>query len=142
MNHLIELIKKRKEIIKFLIAGGTATLTNFSLLYFFTDILGIWYLLSSVLAFIVAFFVSFFLQKFWTFNDGGRDDLYRQMAAYLVIALLGLSFNATSMYILVDNFKLWYMLAQFFTSGFIAIGNFLAYKTFVFNRRKMESYGK
>lgn len=134
MDFLIEQIKKRQELIKFLISGGTSALVNFCLLYFFTDILGIWYLLSSVMAFVFSFFVSFFLQKFWTFGDKNRSVLARQMALYLLIALFDLCVNTALMYVLVDMFGLWYMLAQFFVTGTIAVWNFLVYKFFIFNR--------
>ncbi|KKT26577.1 MAG: GtrA-like protein [Parcubacteria group bacterium GW2011_GWA2_43_9b] len=129
---LLEQIKKRKRIIKYIISGGTAASVNFILLYFFTDILGLWYLLSSVLSFVAAFFVSFFLQKFWTFGDGQRDVLYKQMVVYLSITLFSLAVNTVAMYVLVDLFGVWYMLAQFFVSGLIAFWNFTAYKFFVF----------
>ena len=135
MDFLIEQIKKRKEIVKFIISGGTAALVNFSLLYFFTDILGIWYLLSSVLSFVFSFFVSFYLQKFWTFGDKNKEALYKQMVIYLLIAFLNLTINTVSMYVLVDFFKVWYMLAQFFITAIIALWNFIVYKFFIFNQK-------
>ncbi len=135
MDFLITQIKKRKKIIKFIISGGTAALVNFSLLYSFTDILGLWYLLSSVLAFIISFFVSFYLQKFWAFGDKNKDVLYRQLILCLSIALFNLAVNTVLMYVLVDLFGLWYMLAQFFIIGLIATWNFMAYKFFVFNQQ-------
>ncbi|MFH1583341.1 MAG: GtrA family protein [Candidatus Falkowbacteria bacterium] len=125
-----------KQATRFLIAGGTSALVNFSLLYFFTDILGFWYLLSSVLSFIVSFFVSFYLQKFWTFGDKNKDILHKQLIIYLLLALFNLVVNTVLMYVLVDLFGLWYMLAQFFVTGTIATWNFMAYKFFVFNQEK------
>ncbi|MBU4142565.1 GtrA family protein [Patescibacteria group bacterium] len=133
-DFLVAQIKKRKEIVKFIISGGTAALTNLSLFYFFTDILGIWYLLSSVLSFVVSFFVSFYLQKFWTFGDTNKEALYKQMVLYLLMAFFNLIINTAAMYVLVDFFKVWYMLAQFFITAIIALWNFIVYKFFIFKR--------
>ncbi|MDD4271825.1 MAG: glycosyltransferase [Patescibacteria group bacterium] len=140
---MIALLLKYKQIIKYLIAGGTATLTDLCLLYFFTDILDIWYLLSAVLAFSIAFFVSFFLQKFWTFRDPDKEAMYKQMVVYFGVCLTNLVINTVLMYVFVDFFKIWYMLAQVIISGLIACESYLIYKFFIFNKNiKSEEAGK
>ena len=60
LDILIRLIYKKRQYVKFIIAGGTAAFTDLVLLYIFTDILGWWYLVSAAIAFVIAFFVSFF----------------------------------------------------------------------------------
>jgi len=139
---LLNNIMKHKRPIKYLIAGGTAAFVDLSLLYFFTDILGLWYLLSACLAFAAAFFVSFFLQKFWTFRDNDQERIYRQMGVYLAVALANLALNAALMYVLVDGFKVWYMLAQFVISGVIACESYLIYRIFIFNQSQAGRYAK
>lgn len=118
--------------LRFLIAGGTAAATDLTLLYVFTDIFHIWYLLSAVLAFALAFVVSFTLQKFWTFGDHTVDAIHTQLGIYLIIALIGLGINTAAMFLLVDHIGLHYILAQILASAFIAVGNFFAYKHLIF----------
>lgn len=132
---IIDQIYKRKQLIKFLFAGGFATLVNFAILYFLVDICHLWYLLSSGLAFLISFFVSFFSQKFWAFRDNQRDVIYKQMTMYLFTALFGLLFNLLFMYILVDVFHWWYMFAQFVISAFLAVCNYIIYNFFIFNQK-------
>ena len=132
MDFLKEQSAKRKKILRYLIAGGTATGVNLALLFVFTDWLGVWYLFSAIASFVVAFFVSFFLQKLWTFQDKSRGLLKRQMAIYFLIAMISLSANTGFMYLLVDVFGVWYLLAQVFTAAVIAVWNFIAYGAFVF----------
>ena len=127
-------IIKHKRPIKYLIAGGTSTFVDLLFIYFFTDILGIWYLFSACLAFAVAFFVSFFLQKFWTFRDNDKELMYKQMRLYLTVALANLVLNAVLMFIFVDGFKVWYMLAQVMASGLVACESYFVYKVLIFNR--------
>lgn len=142
MKIMINFLQKYKRIIKYLIAGGTSALVDLSLLYILTDILGIWYLISACLAFATAFFVSFFLQKFWTFRDGDKEVMYKQMGAYSGVAMANFLINIALMYALVDGFKIWYMLAQFMASGLIAIESYLVYNFFIFNGSGKSKNGK
>ena len=118
--------------IKYIISGGTAALTDIVFLYFFTDIVGIWYLTSSVLAFIVALVVSFVLQKFWTFRDTSLDKVHTQFVLTTIVALVNLGLNTLFMYILVDLAGLWYILAQLATGATLALGSFTAYRKIIF----------
>ena len=131
---MIKLLLKYKRVIKYLIAGGAAASVDLGFLYFFTDILGIWYLISACLAFIMAFFVSFYLQKFWTFRDGDKEKMYKQLGVYLAVALVNLALNAALMYLLVDGLKIWYLLAQIMASGLIAAESYFVYKLLIFNK--------
>ncbi|MDP2709125.1 MAG: glycosyltransferase [bacterium] len=139
---MINLLLKYKQIIKYLIAGGLAALVDLSLLYIFTDIFKIWYLISASLAFVAAFFVSFFLQKFWTFRDGDKEAMYRQMGVYLAVALINLAINGLLMYIFVDGFKIWYMLAQVMASSLIAVESYFIYKLLIFNKSAKLANGR
>lgn len=128
-------IYKNRQIIRYIISGGTAALVNLVLLYVLTDVFKIWYLFSSTLAFAVAFFVSFYLQKFWTFRDKGKEKIYQQVGFYFIIAIANLGLNAALMYLSVDILKIWYLLAQILVSGIIAVESFLIYKFLIFNRQ-------
>lgn len=139
---MLKLLLKRKRILKYLIAGSIGAFINLALLYFFTDILKIWYLISASMAFTVSFFASFFLQKFWTFSDNDKKAMRKQMRAYLSAALANLALNALLMYVFVDGFKIWHMLAQFAANGIIACESYFIYKFFIFNKRaKPENAG-
>lgn len=127
-------IFKRNILLRYLVAGATSTSVNIGLLYILTDIFGIWYLYSSLFSFIVAVGLSFILQKFWTFNDGEIKKVHHQLISFLSVALLGIFINTIFMYIFVDIFDIWYILAQIITGGFIMILNFLMYKFFIFNK--------
>ena len=128
MEFLVKTLRHHKIFVKFIIAGGIATLVDFSLLFVFTDIFKIWYVLSASLAFMFAFVISFHLQKFWTFRDGSRHKIYKQVFIYFLVTFSSLIINAIGMYILVEYFNIWYMLAQVIIGGFLAGGNFFIYK--------------
>jgi len=136
MDFLFKQIKKRVRIIRYIIAGGTATGVNLALLYVLTDWIGFWYLFSVVIAFFGGFFTSFFLQKLWTFQDKNREQTKRQMTIFLLLAMVNLIGNIFLMYILVDILKVWYMLAQAIITALIAFWNYNAFRIFVFKSSK------
>jgi len=121
-------------VIKYLIAGGTATSVNLILLYLLTEYAHLWYLVSSALAFIISFFVSFYLQKYWTFTDRDKEKVFKQLSIYLLVALINLVINLVIMYLLVEIVGFWYMLAQLITGALIATESYLIYNFFIFNQ--------
>ena len=117
-------VRKYQRLLRYLLAGGTAAAVDFWFLYFFTDVLRVHYLSSSIFAFLIAFVVSFTLQKFWTFQDTSIADMQQQITFYFIVATINLGVNTVLMYVFVDWFRLWYVLAQVIASGIIACESF------------------
>lgn len=120
------------KIFRFLLSGGIAAGVDLALLYMFTDLFGIWYLTSSILAFMLAFLVSFTLQKFWTFRDTERTGIQAQMGLYFFISVCNLICNTLLVYTGVDVLGLNYLIAQIIASLLIACTSFFIYQRFVF----------
>ncbi len=137
MNALVNLAARitriSPRVIRFLISGGMAVATELIILYFFTDVVGLWYEYSFIIAFFGAFCVSFTLQKFWTFEDTKTEGVRKQASLYFGVAIGNLVLNGIALYILVEYMHLWYLFAQVLISAVIAIGSFLIYRAFIFN---------
>ncbi len=118
---------------RYMISGGTAAIVALGVLYVLTDIKGVWYLVSSTIAFVVGFFVSFALQKLWTFKNTHTYDMSRQLFLYFITALGALVLNVFFMYLLVDIAGIWYMFSQVISSGTLAIATFFIYGNIVFH---------
>jgi len=131
--------KKYEQILRFLIAGGIAFTVNIAVLYLFTDILGIYYLISTVWAFVISLGVSFLLQKFWTFQDGSRDKLHIQLPLYLGMQVMNLILNTALMYVFVEYLYLWYLFSQVIIASGIAFSSFFINKTYIFKYDVPES---
>jgi glycosyltransferase involved in cell wall biosynthesis/putative flippase GtrA len=121
-------------ILRYFICGITAAATNIFLLYIFTDIFGVWYLYSSVLAFFLALVVSFVLQKFVVFKDNKTDGLKSQFSKFLIAAVLGVLTNTALVFVFVDIFGIWYIFSQVIAGVFVMVQNFILYKLFIFNK--------
>jgi len=121
-------------VFRFLLSGGIALGTDLILLYLFTDVFGIWYLVSAIVAFILAFGVSFSLQKFWTFGDHSREGIHMQIGVYFFVALINLGLNTLLVYLFVEWAGLYYLFAQIVASALIAIESFFVYQRFIFKK--------
>lgn len=125
-----------RRALKFIVSGGLVAGMELLVLYVCTDVFHVWYLFSLIIAFVIAFCLSFTLQKFWTFQNKGTEQIHFQAASYFVVALLNLGLNVTLLYIFVQFFGVWYLLAQVFISASIAIWSFLVYKFLIFKKPK------
>lgn len=136
-------MKKYKIYLKYVASGIIGLNVDVGCLYFFTNVLGIWYLFSAAIVSCIVFFVSFYLQKFWTFRDKSKCAMHQQMLKYLAIGLLNLLLNLIGIYILVEKFNIYYLIAQLMVCSVIGIESFFIYKLLIFkcriNTRKREN---
>ncbi|MBS4052329.1 MAG: GtrA family protein [Methylomonas sp.] len=119
---------------RFLISGGSAAFVDLAILYVLTDVVGLWYLHSSILAFLVAFGVSFTLQKFWAFQDTRATAriVGVQGSVYFVFACCNLALNTLLMYVFVEMFQWWHMAGQIVAGAAVACVSFFVYRHVIF----------
>lgn len=130
---VIKLIRYYEMIIRYVIAGGTAAVTNLVLLYVATEVFHVWYLASDVFAFTIAFIVSFLMQKFWAFRDRRTDGMHGQLLTYLVVMVINLFINTYLVYFFTEKAHVYYLLSQILAAGLIAIWSFFVYRKFIFS---------
>ena len=124
---------------RYIVSGGTATLTNLFLLYLFTSVFGIWYIVSAMMSFVIAFGVSFSLQKYWTFKDSSTEKTHRQMVLYFIVAVINLSINTGLLYLVVQFIGLQYLVGQIATSACVALESYFVYQFLIFKKSPSES---
>jgi len=130
---------KWSKLVRYVFSGGLAAFTNILLLFILTDIVHMWYLISSILSFLVAFIVSFVLQKFFTFQDHTTNGLHGQAFVYLIVTGTNLLINTGLIYMFVEFAHIHYIPAQILTSILIAIESYVIYGMFIFNRQPVNT---
>ncbi len=128
----------KTKIVRYIISGGTAAVVDLVLLYLLTDVFGVWYITSSIIAFLVSFIVSFTLQKFWTFNDRSTDKIHSQAIIYLIVTSINLGLNTVGIFAFVHYFGFHYLASQIIVSILIAFESFYVYHL-VFNEGNRPS---
>ncbi len=137
--HFYGFCDRRKSIIKFFFAGSLAAIVDLIFLYFFHGIFSWGLVLSTSLAFILSFVVSFTLQKYWTFRNYSQKKMPLQLSIYILNALVGLNINGFLMHVLVNNWGIWYILAQIAVILLVGLYNFIVYKFIVFKIKDHET---
>ncbi len=115
----------------FFVVGGFCAVLDLALIYIFTDLLGVWYLLSGVLSFIVTATINFLLNKKLTFRNTAQN-YRRQYTQFLVVAVFGLAINTGLLYICTSLFGIWYLASRVISSLVAMVWNYLLNSKLVF----------
>lgn len=118
--------------IKAQVSSIVSTLADFLVTHLFTEVLGFWYLFSSVSGTILGGLVNFLLGRYWTFKVA-NENKFVQAQKYLIIWVVSLLLNTSGVYVLTDWLGCYYMASKVMVS--ISVGvffNFYFQKTFVF----------
>ena len=113
-------------------------MVDLGILYVLTEFLGIFYLVSAGFSYFLGFLVSFSLQKFWTFRDSSLLYIKRQFFYYSALTLGTLFLDLFFLYLLVDKFQVYYLLAQIMAGAVIALGRFLVNNFLIFKKTRYE----
>ena len=123
-----------KKLFKSLFSGGFVALIYLVLTYTLTEFLEINYLISTIIAFIVSFFLTFSLQKFWTFKNYDSHQLSRQLLFFTMQVICNVLISTPAIYLLVELLNMWYIHAQIFVLGTLAVINFIIF-SFIFKNK-------
>ncbi|MFH1402306.1 MAG: GtrA family protein [Patescibacteria group bacterium] len=107
------------------------TAVDFSLLYFLTEFVGVYYMSSLTIAFIAGLSVSYVAQKNLTFKNGSKKYA-SQFSVFCGISCAGLAINAIIVFCVVEFFGLWYIFGKIIATGIVFVWNFLAHKYITF----------
>lgn len=125
------LFYKYKVFIKYVLSGMAGAFVNLGTLFILTECAHVYYLLSAIIAFFVSLAVGFNLQKKWTFRNNEKKA-GQQALQYFSVTGLNLLVNTGLLYVLVEKFHIWYLLAQVLIYGGLAIFTFFIYRYIIF----------
>ncbi|WP_298523210.1 GtrA family protein [uncultured Methanobrevibacter sp.] len=122
------------QFFRYLFVGGFAFLVDFFLLYFFSDVCGIYYLISAILSFVISLIVNYILSTHWVFNKSQIDNRFVEFNIFALIGIVGLIFTELFLYLFTDIIGLYYLISKIITTAIVMFWNFLA--------RRYMFYGK
>lgn len=121
---------QRKEVLRFLVGGGSAVLTD----YFFYHLLIIASLtlsLSKGISYILGAIVGFIINKLWTFES--KQFQAKEIGKYTILYICSAIAN-----MIINSIVLWifssFLFAFLCATGVSTIINFLGQKFFVFSK--------
>lgn len=136
MNKIIEVQSKELfKIIKFAIIGVLNTLVNWVFFYILNSI-GVYYLISNIIAYSLATIHSYFWNSTWVFNYNKRLEI-KSSIKFIILNLCGLALNTFILFLLVDFLNINKFISLIFATVLVTIINYIFNKMWVF-RKKVE----
>ena len=123
MNKLI------KQIIKFVIVGGIATLIDFVCLYIFKEFLNLNIILSNTLSFTISVIYNYIASIKWVF-DVNKNSKF-QFIIFVILSVIGLLINNGILYLFTSYTEFYYLLSKVFATLVVMIYNFITRKIFL-----------
>ncbi len=118
---------------KYLAVGGFCAFQNIVLLYFFTTILKINYLISTMILMATVNSLGFYLNRKFTFKKKGNNNMFlRELFKYHCAMSIASLIILISMYFLVEICKIWYLYANIAVTVGITFFNFFIHKKWTF----------
>ena len=128
----VALFRRTQRFTTYMVFAGVAALLELTLLYFFTSIIGLHYMLSVLIAYPSAVMTNYLLNKFLNFKC--HDSRYvKQFTIFVFINLGGLGITMVLMYVLVEYVSLWYLLARILSYAVTLIYSFNLHKHITFH---------
>lgn len=130
---LIKLMRKYKQITRFIFVGICNTLVSYLLFVLFIKMLGKdAYQISLFASWVISSFFSFTLQKIFVFQTKG--NWLKEYVKCVISWSIGYGINAVSLGILVDYLKYNVYFGQLIAIVLTTISTFLLFKYFAFKK--------
>ncbi len=114
------------------IVAITASGVDLMLLILLTEIAGLWYLISAIIASVSGGIVAFILERHWTFKKKD-NEIIKQVYKYILIWLFSIFLNIRLLYLFVDSFGVQYIISKVIVAVLVGIGfNFITHKYYIF----------
>ena len=82
------------------------------ILFFLTEVLDLYYIFSAIVAIFLSVLSNYLLNKWWTFKEEIKDKILRKYIQYILLYSASLLANISILYLLVEFFKIWYIIAE------------------------------
>lgn len=135
---ILELYKKYKEIIVYLVFGGLATSVNFVSYIIFTKLVGIDEVISSGLSWLCAVIFAYFTNKIFVFNSKTKNskELIKEAITFISCRVIsGILCDVGTFAVMVKALKINDIIAKVITQVMVVIVNYIFSKLIIFRKR-------
>ncbi len=139
MNKIIELYKKHKEVINYVIVGGLTTIVSMAFFYGST-----WTFLdgndpfelqvANVLSWVGAVLFSYIANRLFVF-ESKNPKVLKELTAFISSRLLTLLLDMGTMFLLSSVLHINYNFSKIVAMVLVTVGNYVISKIFVFKKR-------
>jgi putative flippase GtrA len=116
------------QFFRYLFVGGFAAIVNIGMLFIFTDLLHLYYIMSNVLSFVLGLIVNYLLSKKFVFQEDTSISQSKEFVMYTIIGVIGLGIDTMFVWLFTDIIKIYYMISKLISTAIVFIWNFGARK--------------
>lgn len=123
-----------KKFAKFIIGGFLSYGIKSGVSALFTEVFGLWYLASYIIALIAAIVVNFFYNMHVTFKAKGRQ--VQRFTTYVLFTIAMMGIDIVFVKLLTDFLGLHYQLSIFMSTVVLLLLKFSVFNKFIFKNKK------
>jgi len=142
MKKIIELMKKYRQIILYLIFGVLTTLINIVAYWLFAHPLSLGTLASTILAWLTSVFFAFFTNKSIVFESRGKKRFLFELFTFLGSRVLTGVIDLAIMFVFVDVLLLNDMVIKIVSNIIVIVLNYVLSKFIVFRKKSEDKERK
>ena len=120
------------QLVRSIIASNGAFLIDLGILWAFTELLGVYYLVSSGIGFVVGTTVAYALNILWVFGKRRLQNRPIEYAIFFLIGLMGLIFNEVLIWYFSERVGTHYLVSKVVSGTTVFFFNFLSRKYLLF----------
>lgn len=137
INKIIEKLFTR-EMINYLIFGVLTTVVNLAFYWLFTDVIGVYYITSNVIAWVVAVIFAYVTNKLFVFESKSWEFklVLKEVISFGTARVLSLLFETGFLALTVEVMGVPKFIAKVIAAVFVVIINYVASKLFIFKKKK------
>ena len=133
LNKLLNLYKKYKGIINYLIFGGLTTLLSIITYALFSKVFNIDYLISNVLSWVLAVLFAYITNKLFVFESKSKKNI-KEITSFFFFRIISLVMEMVILYIIVDMLYIDDLVTKIIAQVIVIVANYVFSKVFVFNK--------
>ena len=136
MNICINLYKKYKELILYLIFGVLATVINIVAFWICNDIFHIEYKVSNIVAWILSVIFAFITNKLLVFEskNKSKEETTKEAIGFIGARLFSLVVDMILMILMIDTLKMNSLVAKIISNVVVVIINYIFSKFLIFRK--------
>jgi putative flippase GtrA len=123
-----------RELGRYTVAGGLASLVDVGLLWVLTQGMGVYYLHAAALAFGVGLLTSYLLSIGWVFHQRTWQNPWVELGLFTLIGGLGLLWCGVCLWVLTEYAHVHYLCSKMVSALVVVCWNFVAKKWVLFHR--------
>ena len=120
-----------KQILKFLVVGGTAFVIDYGVLIFSKEVIGLSTLISAALGFTISVVYNYIASVKWVFDVDKDKSKKKNFILFIIFSIIGLIITEIIMYIGADIIHFEYKLVKILATAVVMVFNFITRKIFL-----------